>query len=177
MFLPFVAIGLLAATSAASRGASPVADFTLPSATDGSMIRLSNYSGEVVLINWWRSSCGYCQRETPKLVQLYQKYHDKGLVVIGVSDDTADSVANVPGFIKKHGITFPVGLNDQGEFFREIRSLGSGSTPCNYLVSRSGELTFLGLVRSSEKDWKTIEQAVVTALAEPVPDQRRQSSE
>ena len=109
VFLQCVTIGLLAATSPALFGAPPVKDFTLPSATDGSLIRLSDYSGKVVLINWWRSSCGYCQRETPRLVELHQKYRKEGLVVIGVSDDTADSVVNVPGFLREHGITFPVG--------------------------------------------------------------------
>jgi thiol-disulfide isomerase/thioredoxin len=59
-------------------------DFTLPSATDNSLIYLSDYSGKVVLINWWRTSCPWSQKESPKLVELYKKYHDKDMVIIGV---------------------------------------------------------------------------------------------
>src|ERR1700731_1980685 len=123
-------------------------DFTLPTATRKSLIDLSDYSGKVVLINWWRTSCSWSQKESPRLVELYKKYHDKGLEIIGVSDDTADSVAQVPAYLKRYGITWPVGLNDQGEFIREIRPLGQGDTPGNYLVSRSGEITYLGLDRN-----------------------------
>lgn len=147
-----------------------VKDFTLPSARDNSLIRLSDHSGKVVLLNWWRTSCGICQAETPKLVALYKKYHDQGLEIIGISDDNTNSVANVPAFLQRYGITWPVGLNDQGEFMGEIQSLGSGSTPCNYIVSRNGEITFLGLMRNPAEDWRKIEQAVVNALDEPVPN-------
>ncbi len=45
-------------------------DFTLPSATGNSLVRLSDYSGKVVLINWWRTACGSCQQQTPKRVEL-----------------------------------------------------------------------------------------------------------
>jgi peroxiredoxin len=143
-------------------------DFTLPSATSKSLIHLSDYSGKVVLINWWRTSCSWSQKESPRLVELYKKYHDKGLEIIGVSDDTADSVAQVPAYLKRYGITWPVGLNDQGEFIREIRPLGQGDTPGSYLVSRSGEITYLGLDRNPG-DWPKLEEAVVRGLAQASP--------
>jgi len=143
-------------------------DFTLPSVTSKSLIHLSDYGGKVVLINWWRTSCAWSQKESPRLVELYKRYHDKGLVIIGVSDDTADTVAQVPAYLKRYGITWPVGLNDQGEFMREIRPLGQGDTPGNYLVSRSGEITYLGLDRNPG-DWPKVEEAVVRALAQAPP--------
>jgi peroxiredoxin len=143
-------------------------DFTLPSATSKSLIHLSDYSGKVILINWWRTSCAWSQKESPRLVELYKQYHDKGLVIIGVSDDTADTVAQVPAYLKRYGITWPVGLNDQGEFMREIRPLGQGDTPGNYIVSRTGEITYLGLDRNPG-DWPKVEEAVVRALAQASP--------
>jgi len=149
-----------------------VKDFTLPSATDGSLIRLADHAGKVVLINWWRTSCGYSKQESPKLVELYNKYRDKGLVILGVfdklSEDDYETVAEIPAYLKRYGITWPIGLNDQGEFMREIFPNGRGETPGNYLVSRSGKLTYLGLDRKSE-DWQKLEEAVVRLLAEPKP--------
>jgi peroxiredoxin len=143
-------------------------DFTLPSATSKSLIHLSDYSGKVVLINWWRTSCTWSQQESPRLVALYKKYHDQGLVILGISDDTADTVAQVPAYLKRFGIIWPVGLNDQGEFMREVRPLGQGDTPGNYVVSRSGEITYLGLDRNPAASAK-LEDAIVLALAQPSP--------
>jgi peroxiredoxin len=143
-------------------------DFTLPSATSKSLIHLSDYSGKVVLINWWRTSCAWSQKESPRLVELYKKYYDQGLVIIGVSDDTADTVGQVPAYMNRYAIAWPVGLNDQGEFMREIRPLGQGDTPGNYLVSRSGEITYLGLDRNPA-DWPKLEETVVRALAQASP--------
>ena len=145
-----------------------VKDFTLPSATDGTLIRLADHAEKVVLINWWRTDCGWSQRESPKLVSLYHKYRDKGLVILGVSDDTANTVSRIPAYLRQYGITWPVGLNDQGEFMREIRSKGKGDTPGNYLVTRSGKLTYLGLDRKPE-DWQKVEEAVLRALDEAAP--------
>jgi peroxiredoxin len=158
----------LTADGAPQTARSRVQDFTLPSATDSSLIRLSDHTGKVVLINWWRTDCAWSQRESPKLAALYAKYRDKGLVILGVSDDTASTVALIPSYLKKYNVTWPVGLNDQGEFMRDIRPKGRGETPGNYLVSRTGELTYLGLDRS-DASWETLEAAVAQALAEPAP--------
>ena len=143
-------------------------DFTLPSATDNSLIHLADHSGKVVLINWWRTSCTFSQAEAPKLVELYKKYHSQGLDIIGISDDNTGTVAQVPAYLKRYGIAWPVGLNDQGEFMREVRPMGSGDTPGNYLVSRSGQITYLGLDRKPD-DWNKLVGAVTQALSDKAP--------
>jgi peroxiredoxin len=151
-----------------------VKDFTLPSATDNSLIQLANYAGKVVLINFWRTSCAWSQKESPRLVDLYKQYRDKGLVIVGVSDDTADTVAQVSAYLNRYGIAWPVGLNDQGEFQHEIvlqskaGDKPAGETPGNYIVSRSGKLTYLGLDRSPEA-WDKLAAAVRLALDEKAP--------
>lgn len=159
---------LLLSLAPTARAQNVAKDFSLPSVRDNSLIRLSDYSGKVVLINWWRTNCQWSQAEAPKLVALYKKYQPKGLAIIGVSDDTADTVAHVPAYLQKYGITWPVGYNDQGEFMRDIRPLGQGDTPGNYLVSRSGKITYLGLDRTPES-WQRLESAVASAVAETTP--------
>ncbi len=166
----FFASAILPMKAQAGEG---VKDFTLPSAIDGSLIRFSDYAGKVVLINWWRSDCGFAQRESPKLVELHKKYKDRGLVILGISDDTSRTIADVPGYLKRYGITWPVGLNDQGEFMHEVvyrlKAAGkpAGPTPGNYLVTRSGQWTYLGLDRGTE-DWEKLVEAVNSALEEKV---------
>lgn len=165
--LGMAALLLLGAASVAYAD-NTAKDFSIPSVRDNTLIRLSDYSGKVVLINWWRTSCAWSQAEAPKLVTLYKKYQPKGFTIIGVSDDTADTVAHAPAYLQKHGITWPVGYNDQGEFMRDVRPLGQGDTPGNYLVTRSGKITYLGLDRTPEA-WQHLQSAVAAALAEPAP--------
>jgi peroxiredoxin len=160
---------LMVGAGAVYSAGTPVKDFTLPSATDPGLLHLANFSGKVVLINFWRTSCSDSRREAPKLVSLYRKYHDQGMEIVGVSDDTSDSVAQIPTYIKQYGITWPIGLNDQGEFMRELyKPVDPGGTPSNFLVSRSGEVTALGKDLNDES-WKKLESAVTRALADPAP--------
>jgi peroxiredoxin len=165
-FLTFL---LIAATGTVSSAGTPIKDFTLPSATDGKVLHMADFSGKVVLINWWRTSYSDSRRESPKLVALYRKYHDKGLEIFGVSDDNSDSVGQIPGYLKQYGITWPIGLNDQGEFMRELRPADMGGTPANFIVSRSGEVSTLGK-DLNEESWQKLETAVARDLAEPVPN-------
>lgn len=147
---------------------TPAKDFTLPSATDARVVHLADFSGKVVLINFWRTSCSDSRREAPKLVNLYRKYHDQGFEILGVSDDTSDSVGQIPTYMKQYGINWPIGLNDQGEFMRELRPTDMGGTPANFLVSRGGEVTPLGKDLNDES-WKKLESAVTRALGDPAP--------
>jgi peroxiredoxin len=179
-FVSFFALGLACVCSAPVASADQQArDFTLPSATDNSLIHLADHSGKVVLINWWRTSCPWSQAEAPKLVELYKKYHSQGLDIIGIADDNTGTVAGVPAYLKRYGVTWPVGLNDQGEFIREIRPMGDGDTPGNYLVSRSGQITYLGLDRSPEA-WNKLVSSIQRALEEkasaasPIPARKPQ---
>ena len=95
--------------------------------------------------------------------------------IFGISDDTSDSVAQIPAYLKQYGNTWPIGLNDQGEFMRDLRPTDMGGTPANYLVSRSGEVTALGR-DLNEASWQKLEAAVTRALAEPAPSSPRGES-
>lgn len=163
-----ITLCVLVLSVAALQAESPAKDFAIPSVRDNSLVRLSDYGGKVVLINWWRTNCPWSQAEAPRLAALYKKYQPKGFVILGISDDTSDSVAHVPAYLKKYGITWPVGYNDQAEFMRDIRPLGQGDTPGNYLVTRSGTITYLGLDRTPEA-WQRLESAVSKAIGEAAP--------
>lgn len=58
--------------------------------TEGKSVSLSDYKGKYVLIDFWASWCGPCRSENPNVVAAYEKYHEKGFEILGVSLDTKD---------------------------------------------------------------------------------------
>ncbi len=65
---------------------NPAPVFSLPD-TAGTNVSLSDYKGRVLLLDFWASWCSDCRRENPALVQLYRRYHEQGLEVLGISLD------------------------------------------------------------------------------------------
>jgi peroxiredoxin len=72
---------------------------------EGDIIKLSSLRGKVVMIDFWASWCGPCRKENPNVVKVYQKYHDKGFEIYGVSLDR--DRAKWQQAIAKDGLTWP----------------------------------------------------------------------
>jgi peroxiredoxin len=89
------------------------ADFALRDLT-GRIVRLSDYLGRnVVLLNFWASWCVPCAAELPQLDRLYRAHRSRGLVVLGIAMDGPETVANVASMVRRHGLTFPVLLDEE----------------------------------------------------------------
>ena len=91
----------------------PFADFTLR-ADDGSEQKLSDYvgRGEYVLVDFWASWCGPCRREMPTVKEIFTKYKDQGLKVLGVAVN--DEVSDAQKAIEDMGIEWPVIFDVRG---------------------------------------------------------------
>ena len=117
---------------------SAPADFELDT-LDGGSVRLSDYLGhKVVLIDFWATYCDPCLTAMPHLDELYRKYRDQGFVVLGVSIDGPDSVAQVKTEVAKMGISFPILLDQE----TRVVSLYNPRTsaPYSVLIGRDGRV-------------------------------------
>lgn len=87
-------------------------DLALPIHAGRPPVQLSSLQGKVVLLDFWASWYPASRRNMQQLEALYEKYNDKGMVVVGVSLDHADTRAQVPKFLHELGITYPICYGD-----------------------------------------------------------------
>jgi peroxiredoxin len=137
-----VAMLLLLASAAAAQtaGDAPAApDFTLKSAS-GENLRLSEYRGQVVLLNFWATWCGPCRQEMPPLNALHERYQRLGFVVLGVSIDDDPRVAT--RMAQQLGVSYPILFDTDKDISRlyEVRAM-----PSTYLIDRDGRVRHVHL--------------------------------
>ncbi|MGA2777609.1 MAG: TlpA disulfide reductase family protein [Steroidobacteraceae bacterium] len=121
-------------------------DFVLK-AQDGKNLRLSEFRGQVVLVNFWARWAGDSRKEMPALDRINKTYERAGLVVLGVSVD--DDVRRASEFASSMGVSFPILFDMDGTTGRDymIRKM-----PITFLVDRAGVVRYtnIGFKRGDE---------------------------
>jgi thiol-disulfide isomerase/thioredoxin len=117
----------------------PTPPFTLQyTATDGTQVDLAKMRGKVVLVDFWATWCGPCRGEVPNVVAAYQKYHDQGFEVLGVSLD--EDQAQLNAFTSQNGMVWPQYFDGKG-WSNDIASAnGVRSIPAMWLIGKDGVL-------------------------------------
>jgi cytochrome c biogenesis protein CcmG, thiol:disulfide interchange protein DsbE len=88
----------------------PAPYFILPT-WDGNTLRSTSLKGKVVVLDFFQTWCPDCQKSGVELEKLYQKYKDRGLIVVGISHDR-EKAAVVAPYLKKYHLTYPMLLGD-----------------------------------------------------------------
>ena len=117
-------------------------DFVLTS-IDGGSVKLSDYQGKVVLVNFWATWCGPCVVETPSLVRIYHKYRDRGFQVIGVAMQSEED--NVKSFVDKYRVPYAIARDTTSEVGLRYQVF---ALPSSFLFTADGKVqkAFMGFV-------------------------------
>jgi len=102
---------------------------------DGGEVALQDYSGKVVLLNFWASWCPPCRAEMPAIQEVYESYRSKGFEVVAVNMTHQDSLPDVKAFTDTYQLTFPVLLDEAGETSLQYRVR---ALPTTFLIDKDG---------------------------------------
>ena len=111
-------------------------DFTLKDLT-GREVRLTDFRGKVVFLNFFATWCVPCRAEMPAMERLHRNFRDKGLVVLAV--DIQESARTVRPFMRDLKLSFPALLDEDGSvaYMYSVRPV-----PATYLISRDGRIVW-----------------------------------
>lgn len=132
-------------------------DFVAPSPDGKAPVKLADYRGKVVFLNFWATWCPPCREEMPAMERLYRRYESKGLVVLAISIDSEATV--IPGFVKQNKLTFPIGHDPKMALAERY---GVRALPSSFLIDRRGNLAALAI---GPRAWDTsASYAVIESL-------------
>lgn len=126
---------LLAACEPVARDSS---DDVLLETLDGEMVKLSDYRGQVVLVNFWATWCGPCREEMPELEAYYQTHREEGFVLLAVN--AGESRERASAYVAEGGYRFTVLLDEDGvlaDGFGGLRGM-----PTSFVLDGEGEVVY-----------------------------------
>ena len=132
----------------------PAPDFALKDA-DGKIVKLSDYRGKVVLLDFWATTCGPCKIEIPWFIDIQRRVKDRGFEILGVAmDDEGWEV--VKPFAAKMAINYRlvVGNDSTAQAYGGVEAL-----PTTLLIDRSGKIAAIHVGLASKREFEeSIEQ-------------------
>jgi thiol-disulfide isomerase/thioredoxin len=128
---------------------------------NSSPLNMAELRGKVVLVDFWTYGCVNCVNTLPHVTALYEKYKDRGLVVVGIHTPEFPferSASNVQAALKRHGITYPVAQDNDSRTWNAYRNQ---YWPAQYIVDQTGKIVFQ---HAGEGQYEEIERTVARLL-------------
>lgn len=128
----------------------------------GTKVRISDYRGKVVLLDFWATDCGGCVREIPSFIEFEKEYKDKGFTAVGVSMDISyenlkdadEAWGRVRPFMAKHGVNYTIAMGDDAV----SKAYTLDAFPATYLIDKSGRIavSYVGILVDKDNVEKNI---------------------
>lgn len=148
------------ATTAAQSQTAP--DFVgLSNWFNSQPLKLADLRGKVVLVDFWTYGCVNCVNTLPHVTELYSKYRDRGLVVVGIHTPEfpfEHSASNVQAALKRHGILYPVAQDNNSRTWNAYRNQ---YWPAQYIIDQSGKIVFQ---HDGEGQYEQIDRTIARLL-------------
>jgi thiol-disulfide isomerase/thioredoxin len=124
-------------------------------------LSMADLRGKVVLVDFWTYGCVNCVNTLPHVTELYAKYRNRGLVIVGVHTPEFPferSASNVQAALKRHGITYPVAQDNNSQTWNAYRNQ---YWPAQYIVDQSGKIVFQ---HDGEGQYEQIDRTIARLL-------------
>ncbi|MBN1300509.1 MAG: TlpA family protein disulfide reductase [Melioribacteraceae bacterium] len=103
----------------------------------GSTLKLSDYQGKIIILDFWATWCAPCRKAIPELIELGNEYEDKGVQVIGITMDDTDQKSNVEKFIDEFEIDYPVVWGNESIIYKYG---GIQTIPTSFIIDKNGKV-------------------------------------
>ncbi len=131
---------------------------------DDKPVRLSDYRGKVVFLNFWATWCKPCREEMPSMEVLHRNFAKDGLVVLAVSIDRVTTTKDIPPFIKSMNLSFPVLIDSWGKTDMPYKRMG---VPETFIIDQEGVIREIVI---GPRDWTRLDSlGVLTNLLKVTP--------
>lgn len=126
-------------------------------------VSLTDFRGQVVMINFWATWCSPCREEMPAIQSVYEEYREQGFEVLAVNTTFQDNEFDVKDFVAEYNLSFPILLDRSGDVSQQYQLRGLPST---YFIDRQGVIQTV-IVGGPMKD--TTIRSIVEAMLKETP--------
>ena len=112
-------------------------------------MRLREYQGKIVVLNFWATWCGPCREEMPRLAEAEKEYGPRGVIFLGASLDDDKTKKNIAGFVRDHEIDFPIWVGASADDLDRL-SMGP-AVPATAFIDQDGRIVARGVRRGPQR--------------------------
>jgi thiol-disulfide isomerase/thioredoxin len=105
---------------------------------DGKPLKLSDYTGKIIVVNFWASWCAPCRSEAPTMQKVYEQTQASGVQFVGV--DIKDGKDNAQAFLRTYKITYPSLYDQAGQIALAFHDIPPNAVPSTLIIDRKGQI-------------------------------------